>query len=266
LKLLRAVRDGVKHFEVPLFVVAAILGVYLAVASLLRGAKYPNEAIWTPWKLLFVLMVVAGVFVPVYAFYKALDAYFLGEDKEEAKLTSDLNLVCQRTVAAIAEACDAVSINDLSAQVWLCRPDGTFERRACFLLPEARPRSGIEWRKGRGIAGTAWAAGQQVVADLGPLKAQLERLGAQAFDQLEPGARYGMTAAEVGKTLHYAGVCAVPLFSQESPPQVLGIFVIDYMAPQGFDCVASEVSKRPVENYLAASEGILTEAKAILPV
>jgi hypothetical protein len=58
---LRKLRDGVKKFEVPLFILVAILGVYLAVASALRGAKYPSEGIWLPWEPLFIAMLVAGV-------------------------------------------------------------------------------------------------------------------------------------------------------------------------------------------------------------
>lgn len=263
---LRKLRDWLKQFEIVLFVAALALGVYLAAANLLRGAKYPSEAIWMPWKVLFVVMVVAAVFVPLYAFYKALDAYLLAQDKETSKLQNDLELVCQRTVAAIADRCTQVSVNDLSAQVWLCKADGTFDRRACFLLPEARPRSGTQWQKGKGIAGTAWATEQTVMADLTALKEELARLGDADFDTLDPEARYGMSAAEVKKTAHYAGICAIPLFSHESPPEALGIFIVDYMGEAGFGCVQDEVSKRPVEDYLAASEGILTEAKGILPV
>jgi len=264
MKALRKLRDGIKKFEVPLFVLAAVLGIYLAVASALRGAKYPSEEIWLPWEPLFIAMLAAGVFVPLYAFYKALDAYLLQADQSHVKLQNDLELVCQRTVAAIADGCSQVTVNDLSAQVWLCKKDNTFDRRACFMLPEARPRSGIQWHKGKGIAGTAWESEALVIADLGPLKKQLQELGDKQFDALPGSQRYGMTAAEVKKTAGYAGICAIPLFSQGSKPRILGVFVIDYMGSNGFACVKAESEKRPVENYLAASEAILTEAEAIL--
>lgn len=264
MKALRKLRDGLKRFEVPLFILAAFLGTYLAIASALRGAKYPSEGIWLPWEPLFVAMLVAGVFVPLYAFYKALDAYFLAADQGQAKLQSDLELVCQRTVAAIADECSEVTVNDLSAQIWLCKRDETFDRRACFMLPEARPRSGIKWGKGKGIAGYAWQSEAVVSADLGALKQQLEQLGDAGFDQLPPNQRYGMTATEVRKTAGYAGICAVPLFSQGGTPRLLGVFVIDYTGEDGFGCVLSESEKRPVESYLAASEAILTDAEAIL--
>lgn len=264
--ILRKLRDSVKKFEVPLFIIAVVLGTFLAIASALRGAKYPNEAIWLPWEPLFVAMLVAGVFVPVYAFYKALDAYLLSADEGQAKLQSDLELVCQRTVAAIADACAHVTVNDLSAQVWLCKEDDTFDRRACFMLPEARPRSGIKWRKGKGIAGTAWESETVVSADLQSLGGELKKLGDTKFDELPASKRYGMTAAEVRKTADYAGICAVPLFSQGEEPRILGVFVIDYIAENGFECVKAESEKRPVENFLAASEGILTDAEAILPL
>lgn len=264
MKALRKLRDGIKKVEVPLFILAAALGTYLAVASVLRGAKYPSEAIWLPWEPLFVAMLVAGVFVPLYAFYKALDAYFLSADQGQAKLQGDLELVCQRVVAAIADGCDDVTVNDLSAQVWLCKKDDTFDRRACFMLPEARPGSGVQWRKGKGLAGTAWELEAALSTDFDELGELAEASTDAEFESLPAAQRYGMTAAEVRKTAGYTGICAVPLFSQGSKPTILGVFVIDYLGQNGFACVKRESEKRPVENFLAASETILTESEAIL--
>jgi hypothetical protein len=263
---LRRLRDGIKRFEVPLYVVAAVLGVYLAVATLLRGAKYPTESSWAPWGALFVLMLAAAVFVPLYAFYKALDAHYLAAEKEKGKLQKDLELLCQRVVAELADRCEGVSVNDLSAKVWLCRSDETFDMRASFELAEARLGDGTEWRKGKGIAGTAWAKGETAMADLTELKEDLQSLGEAGFEQLPPGERFGMTAAELKKTLAYAGVCAIPLYSENALPTLLGIFLVDYTGREGFDCVMREVEKRPILYYLAAAEGILTEAEGILPL
>jgi membrane-associated PAP2 superfamily phosphatase len=75
----------VKKAEVPLYFLTAALGLYLAGASLLRGAKFPDETTWTPWTIWFVLLLVTAVYVPIYALYKALDASFEREDKERAE-------------------------------------------------------------------------------------------------------------------------------------------------------------------------------------
>jgi hypothetical protein len=261
----RHVRDGLRRFEVVLFWVALVLGIYLAVANLLRGARYPNEDIWQPWKPLFVAMVVAALFVPLYAFYKAIDAYLLSEEGKQTKLRADLDLLCQRVVADLCERCPMVSANDLSAQVWLCR-DEQFDRLAEFMLPEARQRSGVAWGKGKGIAGLAWTEGEEVSADLSRLKEQLNALGDADFDRLPAEERYGMTAGEVHKTEHYAGVFAVPLFSRERQQEILGVLVVDYMGREGFACIVESCRRRPVTIHAGACEKVLTEGRATLGV
>lgn len=263
--MLRKLRDKIKHYEVGLFCLAVVLGVYLAGATLLKGAKYPHEATWAPWKIWFVLMLVAAVFVPLYAFYKALDAYFLGEDKNVTKLKSDLDLLCQRTVAAIVAGCAGVSANELCAQVWLCKKDGTFDRRSSFFLPDVRKRSGIAWGKGKGVAGTAWTLDEDLLVDLGDLRRELAK-GAAEFERLDPSVRYGLTAAEAKNSSGYAGVCALRLVSHSASPRLLGIFIIDYSGDGRFDCVADRVETFPVDTYVASCEQVLTDAEAMLPV
>jgi hypothetical protein len=251
---------AVRRFEVQLFWVAMLLGVYLAVATLVRGTRHHGSA-WEPWHPLFVVMLVAAVFVPIYAFFRALDARELKADAAASKLQGDLELLCQRTVSAIADHCQDTTVNDLSVQVWICRADGGFDRRAAFMLPEARPRSGIEWRKGKGIAGTAWAWRKEVGADLSRLEGELARLGDAEFNRLPDGERYGMTAVEVRKTTNYAGIYAIPLFAVGDPKATLGVFVIDYTGAGGFGCVQRCAQNRPVRVYAAACEEILTEAR-----
>jgi hypothetical protein len=259
------VRAAMRRFEVLLFSVAMVLGAYLAVATLLRAARQHSTA-WEPWHPLFIAMLVAALFVPVYAFLRALDARELKVDAARGKLQTSLELLCQRSVSAIADRCQDATVNDLSVQVWICRPDDCFDRRAVFMLPEARPHSGIEWRKGKGIAGTAWVRGEEMGADLGRLKSQLESYGDAEFDRLPAGRRYGMTAAEVRKTSHYAGIYAIPLFAEAEPSLILGVFVIDYVGDGGFDCVESCAKERPVQLHAAVCEEVLTEAQSILGV
>ena len=262
---MRKLRDKLKHYEVALFCLAVVLGVYLAGATLLKGAKYPNEPTWAPWTFWFDLMLAAAVFVPLYAFYKALDAYFLDEDKNVTKLKNDLDLLCQRTVAAIVAGCEGVSANELCAQVWLCKNDGTFDRRASFFLPDVRKRSGIAWGKGKGVAGTAWALEEDLLVDLGDLRRELAK-GAAAFERLDQSVRYGLTAAEAKNTSSYTGVCALRLVSHGASPRLLGIFVIDYTGNGSFDRVADKVEAFPVDTYVASCEQVLTDAEAMLPI
>jgi hypothetical protein len=254
-----------RRFEVQFFWVTMALGVYLAVATLLRAARDHPMAL-EPWRPLFVAMVVAAVFVPVYGFLKTLDARELEEDAAGRELREELELLCQQTVSVIADRCAFASVNDLAVQIWICRPSGRFDRVAIFMLPEARPHSGIVWRKGKGIAGTAWARRTEGGADLGPLKSQLRALGDVAFDQLPDDERYGMTAAEVRKTSHYAGIYAIPLFALDDPETTLGVFVIDYTGDDGFGCVEECAKERSVQLNAALGEKVLTEARSILGV
>jgi hypothetical protein len=256
---------ALRRYEIALFWVAMVLGVYLAVATLLRAANHHSTA-WEPWHPLFIAMLLAAIFVPVYGFLKTLDARELKEEAAERELKDELDLLCQQAVSVIADRCASTSVNDLAVQVWICLPDGHFDRLALFMLPEARPRSGVEWRKGKGIAGTAWSRGEEMSADLGRLKAQLEDLGDAEFDRLPDGRRYGMTAAEVRKTSHYAGIYAIPLFSEAATPSVLGVFVVDYVGGDGFACVEEGARERPVQLLAAVCEEVLTEGHAILGV
>lgn len=263
--MLPRVLAAVRRFEVQLQWIAGILGVYLAVATLFRAARHPGST-WEPWHPLFIAMLLAAVFVPAYALVRSLDARELRAGARKEKLRSDLALLCRRAVSTIADHCAGISVNDLSVQVWICRRDGRFDRRAGFMLPEARPHSGIDWRRGKGIAGTAWARRDEVGADLSKLEADLARLGDSEFDRLPEEERYGMTASEMRKTTHYAGIYAIPLFAIDDPNSILGIFVVDYTGDDGFGCVEECAKERPLRLHAAFCEEVLTEARAILGV
>lgn len=261
--LLRSGRDAVKQFEVPLYFVTAVLALYLAAGNLLRGAKWPSEAFWQPWSAAFIGLILTALYVPAYALYKALDAHYEKLEKEAAETSSeratldlDLRVVCQRVVSGIADACRGVEINDLAAHVWLCNEDGSFDRRARFLLPEARRHSGVRWSKGKGVAGMAWESNKDLRADLRPVQEKLKALGREQFDALPARDRHGLTASEVESTLTYTGVCAFRLFSKE---QLVGIFLIDYTGQDHFDCVARASDERPVSTTIAACEERLSE-------
>lgn len=200
----------------------------------------------------------------MYALYKALDAYFIEADKDEAKLTKDLELLCQRTVAAVVDKCD-VSANELCAQVWLCRADDGFERRAGFFLPDVRSRSGTQWRKGKGIAGAAWELDEDLFVDLGDLHEAM-KAGSGDFERLDPSERYDMTFSEAANTSRYTGVCALRLISTADTPRLLGIFVIDYTGQGQFECVADAAESLSVSTYVGSCAEVLTDAEAKLPI
>jgi len=254
-----------RRFEVQFFWVAMVLGVYLAVATLLRAARHHGAA-WEPWHPLFIAMVIAAVFVPIYGFLKTLDARELAVDAAGRKLVTNLEVFCQRAVSAMAEKCPEVSVNDLSVHVWICLADGGFDRRVSFMLPEARPRSGIDWRKGKGVAGTAWARREEIGTDLSGLNADLATLGEEEFNRLSESRRYGMSAAEVRKTTHCAGIYAIPLFARDDPFTTLGVFVVDYTGGGGFACVQRSAEEWPIRVYSGACEEILTGARSMLGV
>jgi hypothetical protein len=261
----RSVRDAVKKVEVPyVAAVALVLAVYLAIANVLRAAKWPHESTWAVGTVWFWAILVAAVFVPLFAFYKALDAYFEKRDKEvseesqaKLQLTEDLRLLCQQTVAAIADQCKGVEVNDIAVQIWLTRPDDIFDRITRFFLPQERRSSGIEWRKGHGIAGTAWQIDDDLYSDLRPLRRKLGRLGSRKFNALPAQERYGMTSKEV-KASRYTGICAIRIFSEAPGQPLLGFFIVDYVGTTGFDCVADSLAKRPVDTYIGGAGRFLT--------
>jgi hypothetical protein len=271
LKLLRKIRKVLNRFEVPFIAVAAVSGIYLAAATILSGAESPNAEFWEPWKVAFVLMLAAAVSVPLFGAYKTLDARAQAAEKRfaerlarVAEVGARLRLMCQRTVSAIADGCPDIAPNDLCVRVWRCRPDDLFEQLAFFYLPnDTLGGTTVEWRKGKGIAGTVWATGAPNGADLTPLKRQLDEIGDAAFERLEPSERWGMDAADLRKTSRYTGVCAFPLV-EEGGVEVLGVLIVDYVGQGHFERVMAEASKRPVSNYVDSCAKNLTEAKGIL--
>jgi len=269
--VVRAIRNRIKRHDLFVNVVTAVLAIYLAAGNILSGVGVPSEAFWSPWKAPFIGLLVAAIYVPIYGLYRALDAHYEAQDREEAEAEKkaaerqqDLNIYCQQAAAAILGRCPQTAINELAVQVWLCRKDGGFDHRARFYLPHYNKVSGVEWRKGKGVAGTAWIRMTPVAADLAALRTKWEAMGEKAFGELPADERFGMTYKEVQASSDSRGAVAIPLFSTESSPAgssrtILGIFLVDYTAEDGgFPCIKSAVNDWSVRSILGACETVLT--------
>ncbi len=257
--MFRALRDKIKRFDFAINVATAALAIYLAVGNILRGVKIPSEAFWLPWKAPFIVLIVAAIYVPIYGFYKALDARYESLDREVNERQRDLGIHCQQGAAALLGQCPETELNELAVQVWRCRDDETFDRRARFFLPHYHKSSGVEWRKGKGVAGAAWAQGKPVMVDLAPLY-ERAKVGEQAFNALPADERLGMTHQEVQASSDSRGVAAYPLFSTESSRTLLGIFLIEYTSEDGsFECLTKALKTWwHLGALLAACENVLT--------
>ncbi len=263
-RLHRAIRDRLKSVEVPLFVITFLLGAYLAVGNIFDAANVPNKTTWTPWSIWFVLLLVAAVWVPLYALYQTVEARLQSREKVQTQAIAYLTRICQQIVAVIADACPTVTVNHLAACVWRCRADDTFQELARFYLPQDRPPTGVEWHKGKGVAGWAWAKNESLRSDLRPLIARLDEIGDAAFDALAPNERFGLSAAELHSTREYTGICAIRLFSTDAQPRLLGMLILDYAGSDGFDCVAAQALTGAVKMYTGTCATVLAEAYATM--
>jgi hypothetical protein len=261
MKLIRRARDSVKRFEVLLYFLTAILGLFLAAGAIFRAAKYPSESVWLPGKPLFWGLVVSAVWVPIYALYKAIDAHLETRDRVQSGAERDLAIACQKVVSEVADACGNVGVNDLHTAVWLCCDDGSFKELARFYLPHDLKASGVVWRKGKGVAGIAWEADSDLDSDLTVLLAQWASIGDEAFDALPASERLGLQSSDLAKTRGDTGVCAIPLRVEGT---LIAMFVLVYAGADGFDCVRREVGRRGISNILAGCEGVLEQADGAL--
>lgn len=256
-----------RRIEVPLNVVALVLAVYLAAGNLLKGAKYPDEATWLPWTGWFIGLLVAALFVPIFALWKFFDAREEKKDKrtaeaerDRARLDADMAVLCQQVAAAIARRCPNLNLDHLAVQIWLCNDDGTFDRRYRFFLPYDRQPSGVQWRKGRGVAGMAWKRNKDLAVDLQAVHSRRRELGEKAFDALPSDQRLGMTYAQLATTEKYAGIVAMRLFSTAAAPELLAMLVLDVTGVEDFAAVAASVEMPEIAQAVGACARRLDES------
>ena len=246
-----------RRIETLVNVIAFVLATYLAGASVLRAAKWPNEHAWQPWTGWFIALLFSAVVVPLFALLKYFDAKQAEKTVQESQLDADMARLCQEMAAALARVCQGLSLDTVAVQIWLCdEASGKFDRRWRFFLPFDRPASGIVWRKGLGIAGTAWAQGRDLAVSIKKLK----ELPRAQFEGLPDGEGYGMTYAQTQSSA-YTGIIAVRLYNQEAGDALLGMLVIDYTGDGQWDCLSEAMTKPEVYKIAGACARRLSAAK-----
>jgi hypothetical protein len=201
-----------------LFLVAA----YLVVAVGLSDHDVPSKNAWMPWRLPFLSLVAAGIYVAFVAFYE----YLRAQSAAVSQRTNDVNRTCQLIAWRIIETCKELDPAKLTVGVWLTNKDGTFDRGMRFLLPAERPTSAIVWRRGIGVVGSLW--GSEDGDRLEKLVSRNE-MSADDFGKLSMEDRLGLTHAQWKNVRGYTGVVAVKLMQDTgTSKKLLGFLVIDY--------------------------------------
>lgn len=201
--------------------VGLLAGVYAVVATAFSNQMWPSDKTWQvrgPW---FWSLVVAGIVALVAAFVE-------GVLSRRGKRDSDLNVYCQQIASKIIGHCVPAGLNPqlLTVGVWRTKKNNTFDRTAQFLLPVERPRSGVDWKKGKGVAGWAWIRGEDKFESLTSRSTMSE----ESYARLSEDKRLGMTYAEWGKVTAYKAVVASALHATAGA-SLLGFLVIDYCGP-----------------------------------
>lgn len=202
---------------------------YLAVAGLLSSKKWPSEKTWQPWTPWFWSLVAAGIVVAAAGFVDWLLSQRSADRAAQGTRDNDLNIFCQQIASKIIGHCVQAGLNPelLTVAVWRTKKDNTFDRTAQFLLPVERPRSGVDWKKGKGVAGWAWASGK---ANQFESLTRRSTMSTAYYDGLMEDKRLGMTYAEWGLVTAYKAVMACALYATAGA-SLLGFLVIDYCGP-----------------------------------
>jgi hypothetical protein len=259
---MRSVLDWIKRHETLANVLGAVVAIYAAAGTFLLGAKVPSEHFWHAWRWPFILLLVAIVFVPLFAIYQYSDARreasakrSSDRERDRALLDADMAIHCQQLAASLSHECPEVSLDDLAISIWLCWPDGEFERRYRFFLPYDRQPSGVHWRRGVGVAGQAWERKENLAVDLTDFNQKRRTMGPARFETLPPQARYGMTNEDFDRTDLYTGVIATRLFAPHRAPGAdpLAVVIVDYSGERKFDCLKQAMRKTKVRQVIGAA-------------
>jgi hypothetical protein len=214
--------------------VGLLAGVYALVAGALNGKKWPSEKAWSVGAPLFWSWVAAGIVALVAAFVEA----GLARRAAQGVRDNDLYITCRLIAGKIIGHCVPAGLdaNLLTVSIWRTKKDNTFDRKAKFLLPLEFPPSGVDWKKGKGVAGWAWASGKP---NHWARLTDRSTMSATYYDGLSEDKRLGMTYAEWGLVTAYKGVVVSALYATTGA-SLLGFLVIDYrgpVRPKGTDLV-----------------------------
>jgi hypothetical protein len=265
---MRGVLDTIKRHETLANILGAVVAIYAAAGAFLLGAKVPSEHFWHPWRWPFILLLVAIVLVPLFALYQYFGARqearakrSAEQERNRARLDADMAIHCQQLAASLSHECPAVRLDDLAISIWLCRPDGEFERRYRFFLPYDRQPSGVPWRRGVGVAGQAWERGENLAVNLTEFNRERRTMGPVRFKTLPPQARYGMSYEDFDRTDLYTGVIVTRLFAPHRTPVAdpLAVVVVDYSGERQFDCLKRAMRKTEIRQVIGAAARTLAD-------
>lgn len=260
--------ERVKRHETAANIFATVCAIYAAAGTVLLGADVPSKHFWHPWRWPFVLLLISVVVVPLAALYQYLDAQAEARAKENAErqrnraqLDADMAIHCQQLAASLSHRCPEVKLDDVAISIWLCLPNGQFDRRYRFFLPYDRQPSGLHWRRGVGVAGRAWEDDHNLALDLETFNKERREMGAASFDALPEGARYGMSYEDFDRTEQYTGVIATRLFAPNRAPGAdpLAVLVVDYSGTGQFDCLKAAMGEIELRQDIGAAARTLAE-------
>ena len=209
--------------------VGLLAAVYGVVAGALSNKEWPSEKTWAVGTLWFWSLVGAGIIVLVATFVDGALTRRAAERAAQGVRDNDLTIYCQRVASKIIGHCNPVGLNPelLTVGVWRTKKDNTFDRAAQFLLPVERPRSGVDWKKGKGVVGSAWASGKDNPFESLAVRSTMSK---DDYDHLSEYKRLGMTYADWEKVTAYKAVVASALYATAGA-SLLGYLVIDYRGP-----------------------------------
>ena len=284
-------RDWIKPREALLRGMAAAAIAYGAVLTAAARQAAPGTQNWTAGDGALVCALVAVGIVLAYAAFEVLDDHFTDAEAAEAErlrsevselreevdeerrrsdrrqqirnLNRDLNGSCRAIVNEILTSMPDIRAHDVATHVWLCDHQAElFVRRWSFVFREHRGRSGIDWGKGKGVAGWAWKLETPMTEPLMPLHSVHDR-GRRAFARLTEEKRFGMTFEEVSRSrpAGYTGIIARLIYATNERGRLLAVFGLDYSGPPDrFAAVDAIISGHSVRAVLGICENRLTDA------
>jgi hypothetical protein len=105
--------------------------------------------------------------------------------------------VCQRL---------GVELNSVTATLWRV-PSDARQPLTCALRFGSGLHNESTWTRGKGVLGTAWSSGEEVIADLAPLRT----MTASQFASLDENSRLGLTWQELRSPSRYRSVWVIPV-------------------------------------------------------